>query len=192
MTSRVTTKHGDDGTTRTLAGEHLSKAHPIMQAVGAVDECRAQVALLRQWVLRERPDDTDTADLLRWIMTATFPIGTECSDPERHKPAYRAVEIGPHHLAYLETAQARMEDAIAWPKSFIAGGGNLLAAQADVAAVSARHLERCMVALHGQYPDFGSGILLPFVNRLSDTLYVLARYLEDGQHDPVDYSLLTP
>jgi len=190
MTSRVTTGHGDAGFSRTLGGDSLPKSHLIMEAVGATDEFRAQTALLRQLLLRERPDDHESAALLRWIMVASFPIGTECSDPARAKPAYRAVELKAAHLAKLEEAQARMEAAIEWPNAFISGGATVLAAQADVAATSVRTLERRIVALREAYPDFAGEIIIPFVNRLSDTLYVLARYLEDGEHDPVHYDLL--
>jgi len=190
MTSRVTTGHGDGGFSRTLGGDSLPKSHPVMEAVGAVDELRAQVALLRQMLLREHPEDHDSAELLRWIMVASFPIGTECSDPARAKPTYRAVELTQANLARLEQAQARMEAAIEWPNAFICGAGTVLAAQADIAAISARTLERRIVALRADYPDFAGDVILPFVNRLSDTLYVLARYLEGGQHDPVDYGLL--
>jgi cob(I)alamin adenosyltransferase len=190
MTSRVTTGHGDGGFSRSLGGESLPKSHRVMEAVGATDEFRAQVALVRQLVMRDRPDDHETETLLRWIMTASFPIGTECSDPGRLKPTYRAVELTDRHLAHLEAEQARMEACIVWPNAFISGASNALAAQADLAATAARVLERRMVALRDDYPDFHGEVLLPFVNRLSDTLYVLARFLEDGVHDPVDYGLL--
>ena len=190
MSSRVTTGHGDGGFSRTLGGESLPKSHRIMEAVGATDEFRASVALLRQLLLQERPEDHDSAELLRWIMTASFPIGTECSDPGRSKPSYRAVELTADHLAHLEKEQARMEAAIQWPNAFINGASTVLAAQADIAAISARTLERRMVALREEYPDFPGDVLLPFVNRLSDTLYVMARFLEDGRHDAVDYGVL--
>lgn len=161
-----------------------------MDAVGAVDEFRAHVAILLQMLRQDRPHDEESATLLRWIMTATFPIGTECSDPEREKPSYRALELTQSHLNHLEEEQARMEASIEWPNAFIIGASTQLAAQADLAAISARTLERKVVGLREAYPAFGAEVIFPFVNRLSDTLYVLARHLEDGKHDPVDYGLL--
>ena len=191
MKSQVTTGQGDQGQTRGISGDTVSKAHPIMDCVGCVDELRAHTALLRQMVLEAQPNDfVRVADLLQWIMHLYFVMGTECSDPERKKPEYRQAEINPNHLDQMEEEQQRLEAEAPLPHSFIVGASNPIAAQADICVTVARRLEREIVRLKEAVPAFDTTHLLPLVNRLNDTLFVLARYLEDGDHDVVDYSVL--
>lgn len=191
MGSRVTTKNGDDGTTRTLAGDQLSKAHIVLECTGAVDSLRAHTALIRTVVLEQQPQDHDAvAAFLFWLLHVYFLIGTEVNDPEAKHPEYRAVALTDAHLKRLEEEQARLEAAITLPRAFIACAGNVLAAQADIAATVARQLEREVVRLKAEVPAFDDAVILPFVNRVSDYLYILARYLEEGQHVPVDYSVV--
>ena len=128
--------------------------------------------------------------LLRWMMHLYFVMGTECSDPERKKPQYRQAEIGPQHLEQLEEEQRRLEEETTLPGCFVVGASNRIAAQADICVTVARRLERDVVRLKEAVPAFDTTHLLPLVNRLNDTLFMLARYLDHGDHDPVDYTVL--
>jgi len=191
MKSKVTTKQGDEGNARALDGEIYKKSHPLMEAVGAVDELRAQTAMLRIRVMEEQPEDHERiAEFLLWLLHTYFPIGTECSDPTQKNPQMRQVELGASHLEKLETEQVWMEDQIDFAKAFIAGASNSLAAQADLASVAVRRLERSVVCLQESVPVFHPDTLLAFINRMSDYFFVLARHLERGDHIPVDYGKL--
>lgn len=191
MTSPVTTKRGDSGTTLTLGGQRLPKNHPILEATGRLDSLRAHTALLRLQVL-ERGDEAqkEIADPLFWLLHACFLIGTAVNDPECVHPEYRVADLGPEHLEYLESVQTELEGRITLPRSFIASASNLLAAQADVTATVARELERSLIGLMEAVPGFEGTTILAFVNRLSDFFYIVARFLEQGNHQPVDYSVL--
>ncbi len=189
MKSQVTTKSGDHGKAMALDGQWYSKAHPIMEATGAVDEFRGHAALIRQLILQEQPEGADElAACLLWILHCCFIIGTECSDPEGVHPEYRQGVIGPEALARLEKEQAWLEDRTRLPQAFIVTASTPLAAQIDIASAVARRLERSLVRLHETAPAFGSGGVLAFVNRLSDYLYMLARHVEGAKHTPVDYA----
>lgn len=191
MASRVTTKNGDTGTTRTLSGEVLSKGNIVLECTGRVDAARAQVALLRAMVQERKPADHEAvADFLFWLLHTFFLIGTEVNDPECRHPEYRSKQLSPAHLTKLEGEQARLEAALTLPRSFIACAANAEAAQADVAATAVRDLERELVRLQASVPAFQGTEPITFINRVSDYLYILARYLEGGRHQPVDYSLL--
>ena len=59
-------------------------------------------------------------------------------------------------------------------------------------ATVARELERALVQLKEAIPEFEVTAILAFINRLSDSLYIMARFLEEGSHVPVDYGVLEP
>lgn len=190
--SPVTTKRGDKGETRTLGGEKVSKSHVIVECTGCVDELRAATALVRQHVLAERPGDCEAvASFLLWLMHVYFLIGSQCSDPRNRRPEYRRADVGPKHVERLESEQRRYEEAVRLPRQFIVSATTPLAAEVDALATVARRLERAVVRLKEAVPEFDAAHVLVFVNRLSDTLFMLARYLEGGKHQTVDYGLLT-
>lgn len=191
MKSRVTTKQGDQGMTRTLAGDWVSKSDPIIECCGWVDALRAQIALLRVELVENMPEENEeTGDFLFWLLHCCFLLGTACNDPLNKKPEFRRGDIGPHHLARLEKEQERLEGLVHLPRTFIVSASSLPAAHADIAVTTARTLERHIVRLKEAVPEFDAAHILAFVNRLSDFLYVLARFLENGQHQSVDYSVL--
>lgn len=189
--SMVTTRRGDKGTTVSLAGDDLPKHHAVMEAVGAVDEARAHLAMLR---LRLSEADAPDGDAIRAcvtrVMHGLFAIGAACSDPEDRKPDYHPVRIGPQHITWLEDEQTRLEAQVELARSFVVGASNEAAAQADIACTVVRRLERRLSALMHAYPAMDAQHVLVFVNRLSDYLFIAARYLEGGKHEPVDYSQL--
>lgn len=187
----VTTRRGDRGTTVSLAGEDQPKHHAVMEAVGAVDEARAHLALLRlQLAAPDAPERDAIHACVTRVMHAFFAIGAACSDPEDRKPDYHPARIGPEHVAWLEEEQARLEGQVELARSFVVGASNEAAAQADIACTIVRRLERRVSALMSAYPAMDAEFLLIFVNRLSDYLFITARYLEGGNHEPVDYTQL--
>ncbi|HNR32743.1 MAG TPA: ATP:cob(I)alamin adenosyltransferase [Candidatus Hydrogenedentes bacterium] len=191
MKSRVTTKQGDDGTSRTLAGEVLPKSHVLFECCGWIDSLRAHTALLRLELIEQQPEEfEDLSQFLLWVMHAYFLIGTACNDPLRTHPEYRKGEIGPDHLRRLEEEQERLEASLRLPKAFVVSATNRPAALADLTATVARALERQVVRLKEAEPGFEAAHILAFVNRLSDYFYVLARYLEEGRHHAVNYGVL--
>lgn len=173
-----------------LGGERLSKAHPIMESVGDVDELRAHTAVLRLMISALRPKDDALAAFLLWLMHTYFLIGTACSDPLVKKEQFHKRKLKESDLARLEKEQARLEAKVELPRQFIVSASNALAAQADVTVTVVRRLERSIAAVRKAYPEFEAGVILAFVNRLSDYFYVLARYLEEGNHIALDYEVL--
>jgi cob(I)alamin adenosyltransferase len=191
MASPVTTKRGDTGTTVTLGGERLPKSHPILETTGRVDSLRAHTALLRMQILEHGNEaQQELAEPLFWLLHCYFLIGTAVNDPECVHPEYRQQDLDDSHLTHLETIQTALEGKLTLPRSFIVSASNTLAAQADVTATVARELERALIALKEAVPAFDEKAIVAFVNRLSDFLYIVGRVLEQGEHVPVDYSVL--
>lgn len=81
----------------------------------------------------------------------------------------------------------RLEQELELPRGFVVSASNAVAAQADLTAAVARRFERRLAALKEQVPDFDTTHLLPFANRLSDYFYILARRLDGGEYQAVDY-----
>ena len=188
MKSRITTKVGDNGESMALSGQWLSKADPIMACVGCVDELRAHTALLRLSLLAG--GEEELASFLEWLMHIYFVIGSECSDALEEHPERHPARLAPEHLQRLEAEQMRLEDQLALPNGFVLYAADPCAAQADITATVARRLERAVVRMMDAQPEVRSGLVIAFVNRLSDYLYVLARYLEHGDHVAVEYTTL--
>jgi cob(I)alamin adenosyltransferase len=188
--SQVTSKRGDTGETTTLGGDDVAKSHPVIECCGCVDELRAYIALVRQKALAQRPDDSESAKFLLWLLHCCFAIGSQCSDPRNAHPDYRKVDINPSHVKKLEAFQQKIEDEVKLPKQFVVSASNELAAHVDVLTTLARRLERAIVRLKEVEPTFDCATILVFVNRLSDTLYMLARKFDGGKRETVDYSII--
>ncbi len=191
MRSQVTTKRGDQGKTVTISGDEYSKSHPLLECCGDLDALRAETALCRLEVMKSgREDAEELGAFLFWLLHVYFLVGTQCNDPENKRPEFRKGEVGETHLARLEEMQARLEAEVRLPKAFVVSASNELAARFDLLCTSARRLERGVVRLKEAVPEFAAAEILCFVNRLSDFLYILARYLEDGEHTALDYGVL--
>ena len=191
MKSKVTTKKGDAGTTRTLGGETVSKASPVIACTGALDALRARVALLRLKLEEAGAADAEEhAAFLWWVLHACFLMGAQVNDPEDRHPEYRKRNLGAAELEKLEAEMGRIEGALELPRSFLVSAGTVAAAEGDVTATVARDFERALVRLAEATPAFDAEILLAFANRLSDYFFLLARALEGDRRLPVDYAVL--
>lgn len=190
MKSNVTTGQGDSGQTRALDGALFEKCHPMMEAVGTLDTLRTQTALLRLQMQEHCPDETGQIDFLLFLLHTYLLMGTTISDPQVCKPESHRGEITMKHLLRLEMEQQRLEEGLTLPHSFIVSATNPVAAQADITASAARTFERRLVAFCQSTPDFQNPTCLAYINRLSDYFFILARHLEKGRHQPVDYSVL--
>ena len=191
MGSMVTTKRGDGGESTTMSGDRYPKSHPIFRACGDVDSVRARTAALRLTVLESGRDDAqEMGEKLLWLLHVYFLIGSHCNDPEDKHPEYRNRNLSEVELERLEVWQAALEERTPLQKVFIVGASNRLAADTDILCTDVRRLERSVVELKEAVPAFDAEVVLKFINRLSDTLFVLARSFEDGKHLPVEYGTL--
>jgi cob(I)alamin adenosyltransferase len=187
LESKVTTRRGDRGATNTLGGEKLAKHHPAIEATGRLDSMRATLALLRHDIEEEAP--AERAFLL-WVLHACFFIGSAVNDAKNRHPERHPRKLSAAHLEKLEAHAAAIENKLQLPDAFIVCAATPAAARADAAAAAVRAFERSLSALAETEPAFDTAILMPFINRLSDYLYLLARRLENGAHQTVDYTIL--
>lgn len=187
MRSQITTRRGDSGYATALSGDTYPKSHIVMECVGVIDELRAHLALLR---LQLAHDDPQAAQFLLYLLHTCFVIGSTCSDPESKHPEYHVNAITEKDIDRIEAEQAKLEEQVTLPKSFIVSAANQRAAQADIACTVARRAERTLVRLRDTVPHFNSPDTFIFINRLSDYLYMLARILDQEKYLTVDYTIL--
>jgi cob(I)alamin adenosyltransferase len=170
---KVYTKKGDRGETSLFSGGRVEKDHPRIEAYGTVDELNAVLGLLTTEPL---PDEILAR--IGSVQSALFSIGSSLADPDGKldlDPIAWSVEPVE---AWIDAMDGGLEEL----RSFILPGGCRGAALAHVARTVCRRAERRVLALDG----VEAGIV-PYLNRLSDALFVLARDLNArlGISDPV-------
>jgi cob(I)alamin adenosyltransferase len=174
--NRIYTRTGDDGTTGLVTGERRPKHDLRIKAFGTVDETNACIGLAR---LHTRHDE-EVDGMLGRIQNDLFDLGADLATPEG-SPTRRG-----EHLRVTEAQAERLEreidrlNAHLPPlKSFVLPGGTEAAANLHLARTVCRRAERLVVALAGK-PDEGvSSGAIKYLNRLSDFLFVAARYMND-------------
>lgn len=164
--SKITTRTGDDGSTGLAGQTRVRKDHPRVEAMGDVDELNSQLGLLLAETL---PDEM--CALLTQIQHHLFDLGGELAMPEFSG-------ITEAKLNALDEAIERYNAALPPLKEFVLPGGSRAAALAHVCRTVCRRAERRLVTLASS--EAVSPLLLQYLNRLSDLLFVLARTLNQG------------
>jgi cob(I)alamin adenosyltransferase len=164
---KIYTRTGDGGETSLFDGTRVSKADPRVDAYGEVDELNAWLGLARSASL-DQDLDREIAQLQRDL----FALGARLADPAA-KIASRVTKATLHDadVARLEACIDRLETELPPLNRFILAGGSAAGATLHVARSVCRRAERRMLALEPP-PD---AVLVRYVNRLSDLLFVLAR-----------------
>ena len=174
---KIYTKKGDDGTTSLWYGGRVPKDSPRTEAYGALDEACSALGLARALCAAEGSDEL-AADILR-LQDDLFVAGAELATaPE----AADRLEDGVSRVtpAMVEEAEAlidRYMSEVTLPPKFVIPGGNLISAHLDVARTVIRRAERAVSTLAGE-GEIASETLVHFVNRASDLVYAMARWID--------------
>jgi cob(I)alamin adenosyltransferase len=164
---RIYTKTGDAGETALFDGTRVQKSDPRVDAYGEVDELNAWLGLVRA-----HAPDAEIDRMLDAIQRDLFALGARLADP-RHKIAGRVEKaaLTDDDVTRLEGWIDALETGVPPLRRFILAGGVPAAAMLHVARAVCRRAERRIVAL-----DPGDDrIVIPYMNRLSDLLFVMAR-----------------
>lgn len=181
MSFRIYTKTGDSGETGLFGGKRLPKDDLRVEAYGTVDELNAYIGLLRDYT-----KEPSIIKLLKEVQDRLFTIGSNlASDPDKEMITPDVTEAD---IKVLESAIDGMNDELPVLKHFILPGGHPLVSHAHIARCVCRRAERRVVALAQQSTVLP--ILVKYLNRLSDYLFVLARYL--AKANKVEEVIWTP
>jgi cob(I)alamin adenosyltransferase len=178
--SAVATGKGDDGTTGLLFGGRISKDDPLTEAYGTVDEAVAVLGIARAALME--PEFAGLADLILRFQRELFVVGAElATNPSaRDRLTDGVTRVSEHMLVSLESELAEREGQIEMPREFVVPGNTSASAALEVARTVLRRAERRVVALT-RSGEFSSEWLVPYINRLADLLWVLARVAENAQ-----------
>ncbi len=171
----IVTKKGDKGSTGLMYSRRVSKCHPRVEACGAVDELNAALGLAR--ASARHPF---VSDRLLQMQKALVPLMGELATQPDDLPRYAKdgfTLISPQMTAQLDRMVLEIEAQKAAGQGWATPGGNLSAATLDVARTICRRAERRVCALQ-ESSQLHNGEIITFLNRLSDTLWLLARWAE--------------
>jgi cob(I)alamin adenosyltransferase len=170
MAIRIYTKTGDKGTTSLIGGTKVSKSHLRIEAYGTVDELNSFIGLLSD----QLPPSFPT--LLREIQDRLFTIGSSLAcDPEK-EPKFSIPDLHEADIQLLEKAIDTMDAELPSMRSFVLPGGHPAVSTAHIARCVCRRAERGVVRLQDE-DAFVDPLVLQYLNRLSDYLFELARFI---------------
>jgi cob(I)alamin adenosyltransferase len=173
---KIYTRTGDAGETSLFDGSRVSKADRRVDAYGDVDELNAWLGLVRANRL-----DADLDQPLVRIQQDLFALGAQLADPrDRIAERVRKASLGDADVERLEQLIDRLESEVPPLRRFILAGGSPAGAALHVARTVCRRAERRMVAL----TPTPEAVLVKYVNRLSDLLFVMARVVNHRAGTP--------
>ncbi len=168
---KIYTKTGDKGTTMLFGGGRVPKHHIRIEAYGTVDELNSFIGLVKDQV-----EDVSTQSILKQIQDALFTLGSILAcDPQKGQ-AYRA-DFSEEEIVTLEKAIDQMQEKLPKLKNFILPGGYTPASFCHIARCVCRRAERRTTHLFELEPETVPEVLIKYLNRLSDFLFVLSRML---------------
>ncbi len=178
--TRIYTRGGDKGRTSLGNGSRVPKHHRRVAAYGGIDEANAAIGLALVAASRMKAGAREAAAMLTRIQNDLFDLGADlCRPEEKGKTALR---ISAAQVKRLEDEIDAMNAELAPLESFVLPGGSEAAAFLHLARTILRRAEREMTALAAR--ETVNAQAIAYANRLSDHLFVLARYLNDrGRKD---------
>lgn len=172
--AKVTTGTGDTGYTGLLGPERVPKYEARPDTFGTVDEATSALGLARATT-----PDAKARELILHMQRDLYVLMAELATPPQHQAAV-GMRITPEHVAWLEATEEELKGEVEIPNKFIIPGDSLDGAALDLARTIIRRAER-MTARLVHEGIVTNGEPLRYLNRLSDLVFILARYLEAKQ-----------
>jgi len=171
MAFKIYTKTGDLGKTSLIGGTKVAKSHLRIESYGTVDELNSYIGLVN-----DLTEDVHSKKILKEIQDRLFTIGSSLAcDPDK-EPLMKIPDLQETDILLLEEEIDKMNEVLPAMKSFVLPGGH--------PAVSTTHIARCVcrraerICVHLQLENmFVDPLVIKYLNRLSDYLFVLSRYI---------------
>ena len=167
--NKVYTRTGDDGTTGLVGGARVPKESLRLEAYGTVDELNSHIGMALAIGLCER-----LAAELPAIQNQLFDLGADLATPATSQARHPVPTVQRRHIEALETLVDELNEVVGPLTNFLLPGGSPGAAQLHVARTVCRRAERQATTLARE--DAIGPTVLPYLNRLSDALFVMARF----------------
>jgi cob(I)alamin adenosyltransferase len=171
MAFKIYTKTGDKGTTSLIGGTKVPKSHLRIEAYGTVDELNSYLGLCRDHL-----QDENARTILSEIQDRLFTIGSSLACDAEKAPGMALPDLKEEDVLLLEKEIDNMTAELPEMKNFILPGGHPAISHLHVLRCICRRTERCCVRM--EYEDMQvAPLVIKYLNRLSDYLFVLARYV---------------
>jgi cob(I)alamin adenosyltransferase len=167
---KIYTGFGDSGRTRLYGGKIVDKDDLRVDTYGTADELNSYLGFVIAYLREE-----EWVDFLQNIQQDIFKISSELATPSDKKKQLSGISITLNDIEIIENNIDKVESGLKPLKNFILPGGTREAALLHLARTVCRRLERRLISLHKQV-DLDQNILV-YINRLSDFLFVFARYM---------------
>lgn len=170
MAFKIYTKTGDLGKTSLIGGTKVPKSHLRIESYGTVDELNSYIGLVSDHLTHELTKIT-----LKEIQDRLFTIGSSLAcDPDK-EPRMKIPDLKEADIVLLENEIDKMNEHLPEMKSFILPGGHAAVSTAHITRCVCRRAERLCVNMQ-EHNLFVDPLVIKYLNRLSDYLFVLARY----------------
>jgi cob(I)alamin adenosyltransferase len=171
--SKIYTRTGDAGTTALADMSRTSKNDTRLVGYADTEEANAAIGLVL--TLGEVPDDIRT--LLGRVQNELFDLGADLSTPITPDPAYPPLRVEPEYITRLEEACDTYNADLPTLRSFLLPGGSPTVALLHTARIVVRRAERAVWAAVEEHGDTVNPLTAQYLNRLSDLLFILGRYV---------------
>lgn len=171
MAFKIYTKTGDKGSTSLIGGVRVAKNHIRIESYGTVDELNSYLGMVNDMAA-----NTKISEWLREIQDRLFTIGSVLATNPDKEVKMKLPDVHAEDVIWLEQHIDEMNEVLPEMRSFIIPGGNLAASTAHVARCVCRRAERICVGMQ-QDGEYIPELIIQYLNRLSDFLFVLARYI---------------
>ena len=175
--TKIYTRKGDDGTTALSGGQRVGKDSLRVEAYGTVDELNATIGLALAGGLSERLEEA-----LPPIQNELFHLGADLSFREEDKEEVEFPQIEQRHVKRLESIIDDLAAVVGPLENFILPGGAVGAARLHLARTVCRRAERAVIRLAEE--EVVGEHVVAYLNRLSDALFVMARYENQRREVP--------
>ncbi len=176
MSIKIYTKTGDKGKTSLIGGTKVFKSDLRIETYGTVDELNSYIGLVNDYT----PDEHQRI-ILKQVQDRLFVIGSSLAcDPDK-QTGMHIPDLKEEDIAILENEIDSMNDRLPQMKHFILPGGHAAVSSTHIARCVCRRSERLCVSMQ-QHELFVEPLIIKYLNRLSDYLFVLARFTAQELH----------
>lgn len=171
MSAKIYTKTGDLGKTSLLGGTKVPKSNIRIESYGTIDELNSFIGLVGDYLQKGA-----VKGILKEIQDRLFTIGSSLAcDPDK-EPLMKIPDLKEEDVNFLENEMDKMNEVLPEMKNFILPGGHVAVSAAHIARCVCRRAERLCVGMK-ENGGFVEPVVIKYLNRLSDYLFVLARYI---------------
>lgn len=174
MSFKIYTKTGDKGSTSLIGGVRVPKSHIRIESYGTVDELNSYMGMVR-----DMANDARITEWIHEVQDRLFTIGSVLATNPDKEVKMKLPDLHETDVIFLEQKIDEMNETLPEMRSFILPGGNLAASTTHVARCVCRRAERICVAMQ-QEGEVVPDLIVTYLNRLSDFLFVLARYISNN------------